>query len=179
MQKQNTAIRRMVVAAMIAAAYCAISICLLPLSFGVVQVRVSEALTLLPVLSPAAIWGVSLGCALTNAIGFATGANIIGMLDIFFGTAATLTAAWLSWVLRGVRFHGLPVLSSLPPVLLNAVVIGGELTFVIAGGFNWKIFLINALQVGGGQLLSCCVIGLLLVWALERKGLDRKLFRNL
>lgn len=177
--KTNINTRQMVVAAMIAAAYCAIGLVLLPLSFGPVQVRISEALTLLPVFGPVAVWGVTLGCALTNAIGFATGANIIGMLDIFFGTAATLIAALMSYQMRNIRFGGLPVLSSIPPVLVNAVVIGGELTWVMAGGFDLQIFLINAVQVGAGQLLSCCVVGLLMVWSLERKGLHHRLFHIL
>lgn len=179
MQNQSNPTRRMVTAAMIAAAYTAVSICLLPLAFGAVQVRVAEALTLLPVFSPVAIWGVTLGCAITNAIGFATGANIIGMLDIFFGTAATLIAALLSYQARNIRWGKLPVLSALPPVLLNAVVIGGELTYVMSGGFEPRIFLINAAQVGIGQFLSCFILGLPLVWALERGALDRKLFQNI
>ncbi|MEM1485099.1 QueT transporter family protein [Oscillospiraceae bacterium PP1C4] len=179
MNKQNQSIRRMVIAAMIAAVYCAVSISMLPLSFGAVQVRVAEALTLLPVFSPVAIWGVTLGCALTNAIGFATGANIIGVLDIFFGTAATLIAALLSYQMRNIRFGGLPVLSSIPPVLLNAVVIGGELTYVMSGGFQPQIFLINALQVGAGQMLSCCVLGLPLIWLFQRNGVDKKLFQTI
>lgn len=179
MNKSSTSIRRMVIAAMIAAVYCAISICLLPLSFGAVQVRVSEALTLLPVFSPVAVWGVTLGCALTNAIGFAMGVNIIGVLDILFGTVATLLAALLSWKWRKIRFFGVPVLASIPPVLLNAVIIGGELTYVMSGGWNTGIFLVNALQVGAGQLLSCCVLGLLMVWAFEKNGVDKKLFKDL
>lgn len=110
MTRQTPNIRRMVVAAMIAAVYCAVSLLLLPLSFGAVQVRVSEALTLLPVLSPDAIAGVTLGCALTNALG-----SSMGLVDVAVGTSATLIAALMSWALRKTRVFGLPVASSLPP----------------------------------------------------------------
>ena len=166
--------RRMAYIAMIAALYCAVSVCLLPLSFGAVQVRIAEALTMTAIFGPVGIWGVTLGCALTNAIGIMTGANIIGVLDVLFGTAATLLAGWMSYGLRGIRFWGLPIAASLPPVLVNAVVIGGELCYVIAGGWNPAVFWINAGYVGVGQALSCCVLGVGLAVMLERKGLAAK-----
>ena len=162
MTRQTPNIRRMVVAAMIAAVYCAVSL---------LQVRVSEALTLLPVLSPDAIVGVTLGCALTNALG-----SSMGLIDVVVGTSATLIAALMSWALRKARVFGLPVASSLPPVLVNAVFIGAEITLLSPEGWNTGVFLATALSVGAGQLLSCCVLGLLLVWALERKGLGERLF---
>ena len=173
MTRQTPNIRRMVVAAMIAAVYCAVSLLLLPLSFGAVQVRVSEALTLLPVLSPDAIVGVTLGCALTNALG-----SSMGLIDVVVGTSATLISALMSWALRKARVFGLPVASSLPPVLVNAVFIGAEITLLSPEGWNTGVFLATALSVGAGQLLSCCVLGLLLGWALERKGLGERLFEK-
>lgn len=178
MKQQRISTKQMVTIAMIAAAYSAVSVCLLPLSFGAIQVRVSEALTLLAIFGPVGIWGVTLGCALTNAIGIVTGANLLGILDLFFGTAATLIAALLSYALRNVRLKGLPVASTLPPVLVNAVVIGGELCFMFSGGWNTGIFLLNAAQVAAGQALSCCVAGLLLVMVLEKNRLDQKLFHH-
>ena len=100
MQKTFTT-RRMAAAAVLAAAYCAVSLALAPLSFGAVQMRVSEAFTLLPVFSPAAIWGVTLGCALSNALG-----SSMGLIDVVFGTSATLIAALMSYALRNMRIHG-------------------------------------------------------------------------
>lgn len=91
--------------------------------------RVSEALTLLPVLSPDAIVGVTLGCALTNALG-----SSMGLIDVVVGTSATLIAALMSWALRKARVFGLPVASSLPPVLVNAVFIGAEITLLSRRG---------------------------------------------
>lgn len=171
MEKMST--RALVTAAMIAALYTALCIALAPLSFGMVQVRIAEALTLLPVFSPVAIWGVTIGCALSNLVGFMTGANILGFLDIVFGTAATLVAAILSYQMRNIRFCGLPVLSALPPVLINAAVIGAELTYMGAGTLVPGIFFINAAYVGIGQTISCVCMGLPLVFVLEKTGAAR------
>ena len=173
MQKTFTT-RRMAAAAVLAAAYCAVSLALAPLSFGAVQMRVSEAFTLLPVFSPAAIWGVTLGCALSNALG-----SSMGLIDVVFGTSATLIAALMSYALRNMRIHGLPVFSSLPPVLVNAVVIGAEIALVSPGGWNTGVFVSSALSVGIGQIVPCCVLGLLLVWALERNHLEKRIYGTL
>ena len=173
---KQTKVRRMVTCAMLAAIYAAVGLVLAPISFSMVQVRVSEAMTLLPVFDPIAILGVTLGCLVTNLIGFMTGANILGWLDILFGTAATLVAAWLSWLLRDVRVKRLPVFSAIPPVLVNAVVIGMELCWLLADEFNWSVFLINAVSVGAGQIISCIVLGLPLVWWLEKTELHRRIF---
>lgn len=72
MNMKNRTLRQITAAGVIAAAYAALSLVLATITFGPVQCRVSEALTLLPVLSPAAIWGVTLGCAITNGVGAAT-----------------------------------------------------------------------------------------------------------
>ena len=166
--------RRMAYIAMIAALYCAVSVCLLPLSFGAVQVRIAEALTMTAIFGPVGIWGVTLGCALTNAIGIMTGANIIGVLDVLFGTAATLLAGWMSYGLRGIRFWGLPIAASLPPVLVNAVVIGGELCYVIAGGWNPAVFLFKAGEVGVGNAMYCCLVGVCVALQMETNGMAAK-----
>ncbi|MEG1774740.1 MAG: QueT transporter family protein [Oscillospiraceae bacterium] len=160
----------------IAALYVVISVLLLPITFGMMQVRVSEALTLLPVLSPLGVWGVTIGCLLTNAYGVAAGANILGAADLLFGTAATLAAALATRGLRRIRCCGLPVASALPPILINAAVIGAELTFAETGRIGHPILAANMAWVGLGQLLACGGLGLLLIWALERVGLDQRLF---
>ena len=165
--------RNLTLAALIAAVYTAVSLALLPLSFGVVQVRVAEALTLLPVFSPAAVWGVTVGCLLTNLIGVFTGAVLPP--DILVGTAATLLAALCTRRLRHLQWRGLPVLAVLPPVLLNALFVGAELTWMFYT-FTPGAFLFNALSVGVGELLSCGILGLGLVWTIRRLGLDRRLF---
>ena len=153
MKKIST--RSLVKASLIAAAYTVVSIALAPISFGAIQVRVSEALTLLPMLSPVAVAGVTVGCLLTNAWGVAAGANLLGVLDIPLGTAATLIAALLTR-----RLRQRPFLAALPPVVCNAVIIGAELMFLEAGGFSLPLFAVNALQVGAGEAIACYLLGL-------------------
>lgn len=171
MTRQTPNIRRMVVAAMIARGLLRRQP---PAAAALLRGGAGARLggvTLLPYWSPDAIVGVTLGCALTNALG-----SSMGLIDVVVGTSATLIAALMSWALRKARVFGLPVASSLPPVLVNAVFIGAEITLLSPEGWNTGVFLATALSVGAGQLLSCCVLGLLLVWALERKGLGERLF---
>ena len=154
--------------AMIAALYTVIGFVMAPLSFGAVQARVSEALTLLPVFGIQNVWGITVGCFLTNLIGLATGANILGSLDIVFGTAATLAAGLLTYLFRNIRFKGMPILSALPPVLINAVVVGRELCVMINGGYNPVIFTAQAVSVGIGQAVSCIGLGMAMVRIIEK-----------
>lgn len=113
---KQTSVNRMVKGAMIAALYVALGVVFAPISFRAVQMRVAEALTLLPVFSPMAIGGLTLGCALTNFYGMVTGTSILGLLDIFFGSLATLVAAWMTWKLRKITWKGRP---SSPPCPLS------------------------------------------------------------
>lgn len=174
MKNQNNTIRKMALISMIAALYTVLSLTFAPLGFGIIQIRFSEALGLLAVFSPIGIYGVALGCLLSNAAGVLLGINIVP--DILFGTLATLVAAWLTYLLRNVRVRKIPILSSLPPVLINALVIGLELTLFYSEGFVPEIFWTNVLSVGAGQVVPCMVLGLLMVYMIERTGLDRKLF---
>lgn len=154
--------------AMIAAMYVVLGMVFAPISFGSVQARVSEALTLLPIFGFSNIWGVTIGCFITNLIGLFTGANILGSLDIVFGTLATFSSAILTWALRNIRYKNLPVLAAIPPIVINAVVVGWELCVMISGGFNIVVFTAQAVSVGLGQLLSCGILGILLARVIER-----------
>lgn len=168
--------RVVVEGALIAALYTVLSVALAPISFGQVQFRVSEALTLLPLFTPNAVWGVTVGCVLSNTIGMFMGTNILGFLDIIFGSLATLLAALATRKLGKPSVKGLPVLAPLPPVLFNAIVIGLELTFVMVNHFDTQVFLINAAYVGIGQFLACYVLGLVLVWILQRDRISQRIF---
>lgn len=176
-QTQSDRIRFLAVAGLIAGLYTALTVVLAPLSFGLVQCRVSEMLTILAAYSPAAVTGLTVGCALSNLIGLSMGANIAGALDILLGTLATGLAAWLSYRLRGVRWGGLPVLSTLPPVILNALIVGAELT-LISPVPTWGIFFTEMALVGLGQLIACVGGGLLLAATARKTGLDNKLENN-
>lgn len=169
--KQKT--RQWLLIAMIGALYTALSLALAPYSFGPIQVRVAEAMTLLPLLSPLAIGGLTLGCALTNLIGAASGLNILGYYDVLWGTLATLSAALITYRFRKVTIKGLPVISILSPIVLNALIIGAELTIAF-GPQSWISFGLYALSVGAGQALSVLVLGIPLLKAVESTKLFMK-----
>lgn len=173
---KNRRSKRLVVSALLAAIYSVLALALPMASFGPVQFRVSEALTLLPVFSPAAAVGVTLGCFLTNCIGVMMGATF--PQDILFGTLATLLGCVFTWLLRGVRVRGLPVLSALSPVICNTLIIGWEINAFFLDAPSWMGFFSSAVGVGIGELAACVVLGLLLVAVLERSGLD-SLFQEL
>ena len=174
--KQNSSLHRLTQTALIAALYAVLTLILPVASFGPVQLRFSEALTLLPVISKRAIVGLTIGCAIANALGVAMGANIAGAWDILFGAAATLIAALLSYACRRVRVKGAAVLSAIFPILVNAVIIGAELTWVVLDTFTFGGFLLMAGQVALGEIVPCLVGGVLLVKVLEKTGLSAKIF---
>ncbi len=138
-------------AAIIAAVYVVLTMIFAPISYGQVQVRISEALTILPYFTPAAIPGLFIGCIIANIYGGA------GLIDIVFGSLATLLAAFLSYKMPK------KYLVPLPPVIINAVVIGFVLHFAI----NIPL-LITMAWVGLGQLIACYGIGYPLMILLEK-----------
>ncbi len=171
MNKHGISTWKIAVCGLIAAFYTALCLATPVLSYGMIQVRVAEALTLLPVLSPIAIWGVTLGCAVSNLAGWLSGANPIGYMDVLFGTAATLLAALISYRLRQIRWFGLPVLSALAPVVCNGLIIGAELSILFPIGGRIPSLLVHGFWVAAGELVACLLLGLPLVMALERRGI--------
>lgn len=162
--------------AMIAGLYAAITFATFYMSFGQIQYRVSEILTILPVFTATAIPGLTLGCAVANLVGFFIGVNPIGLIDAIFGTAASLIAALLTYYFgkfekRWIRF----VFCPLPPVLINAVVVGYELTMLFNGG-ELRFFWLNAASVLFGQAVVCYGLGIPLMIILMKNNLGRKIF---
>ena len=100
--------------ALIAAAYAGLTYLsnVFGLAYGPIQLRVSEVLTILPVFTPAAIPGLTVGCFIANIGSF-------NVADMFFGTFATLAAAWLTYFLRNIKFKDIPLLSMFPPVIVQ------------------------------------------------------------
>jgi len=169
--KNGIAIRHITQGGVIAAAYAVLTLILYPIAFGPVQCRLSEALTVLPVFTPSAIWGLTLGCVISNFVAVITGNTIAGVWDILFGSLATGVAAVCTYFTRKIRFKGLPILSMVFPVVLNALVVGAELTIVEKGFLDWSLFAFNALSVGAGQAVACFAGGLLLFKAVEKTKL--------
>ncbi|MEG0076819.1 QueT transporter family protein [Anaerorhabdus sp.] len=165
----NARLKRFTIIAMIAALYTAVSLALAPITYGNIQVRVAEALTLLPIIYTPAIWGVTLGCALTNLIGAMMGINVLGFMDVFVGTFATFLAAICTYKLRKIEFMGLPLLAASMPVIFNALIIGLELTVVFYPAASFMMgYLISGFEVGLGELVSCFILGIPLIKVLSK-----------
>lgn len=153
-QKNKT--QFIITGALIAAAYAGLTYLsnIFGLAYGPIQLRVSEVLTILPVFTPAAIPGLTVGCFIANIGSF-------NAVDLIFGTAATLIAAILTYLLRKIEFKGIPLLAMLPPVLVNAIIIGFEIAwFFLPEGYSFWGFVISGFQVGLGQLIVCYVFGI-------------------
>jgi len=155
-------------AAIIAALYAGVTLALgaTPIhwiSYGPVQFRIAEALTMLAALTPAAIPGLTIGTFFANL------GSPYGWLDFVFGTLASLLAAICSWQLRKIQFKRLPWLSGMPPVLFNALVVPAVI--ITAAGLEWSIFPLFAAQVALGQLVVVFGLGLPLVAALRKTKL--------
>jgi len=161
---KHSPVFRLVLAGTIAALYAALTWAIAPQAFLGTQFRISEAMTVLAALTPTAIPGLTIGCLLANFL------SPFGVIDMIIGTAASLIAAVLSYLLRGIKLRGVSVLSPLPPVLVNALMIGWMLTYFAPEGFQWGVFLTTALSVGFGQLISCYGLGLPLLAVLQRKN---------
>ena len=147
--------RDITMAAMIGGLYAALTILLAPWSYGPVQVRLAESLTVLPFIFPQAIPGLFAGCMIANIWGG------YGPLDIFGGSAITLVAGIATYYLR--RFGKL-WLAPIPPILFNALGIG-YILYIVTDVPYWII----ALQVGGGQTIACAIIGIPLLLLLKKR----------
>jgi uncharacterized membrane protein len=138
-------------ASLIAAIYATITIALAPISYGQVQVRVAEILTILPAFTPAAIPGLFIGCIISNLYGGG------GIIDIVFGSLATLVAALLTYKMPK-RW-----LVPLPPVLVNGIAVGYILNYLYG-----LPLLITMGFVTIGQTLACYGLGYPFMLVLEK-----------
>lgn len=172
-------VRFIAVSAVIAAMYAGLTYlsAMMNLAYGPVQFRFSEALTVLPAFTPAAVPGLALGCFIANLT------SPFGVVDWVFGTLASFVAAVGTLALSRVRFRGTAWLAPLPPVIANAVIVGLELCcFSDAGVFSWGNaslagFMAGALSVGAGELVVCYALGVPLMIAIEKSGLDKLMAR--
>ncbi len=171
MQKRNEKTLFLVEAALIAALYVALNYAqelLIPSSTsGMVQIRLSEVLTVLAVFMPSAIPGLGIGCLLSNLI-------TVGVmpLDTLLGTGATLLAGIFAYALRNIKAFKVPFLSMLMPVILNGVIIGLELElFYIEGDFELVGFFGEFGLVAAGEFVACVVLGIPFYLMLKRTPL--------
>lgn len=141
-------------AAVIAALYVVLTYVFSAFASGVIQVRVSEALTVLPAFTPAAIPGLVIGCLLSNTL---TGCVL---LDIIFGSVATLIGALGSYALRRHAW-----LVPIPPIVSNMIIVPFVLRFAY-GATDAFPFMIAT--VGAGEIISCYLLGMILYGALKK-----------
>ena len=172
MNMKNLSVRRLVRCAVIAAVYVVVCLVLAPFGYGAVQVRVAEALCLLPVFGAEYIVGVTLGCFLANLLGSTV------VVDVVFGTLATLLACLVTYKLRDIRVKGLAIPASLPPVAFNMIIVGAfEITFFFSDGAPTAMLAVfNAVTVGIGELISCTILGVALVKLIESNAGLNKIF---
>ncbi len=150
MFKKLLTTRSLCISAVIAALYAALTLLLAPISYGNIQLRVSEAMTLLPMVLPQAIPGLFVGCLIANLY--------TGMLtDIIFGALATLLAAIGTWLLREK-----PVLAAACPVVANGLIVGG----MLAVSFKLPVLLTMG-QVALGEI-AAVLLGFLILPAVRK-----------
>lgn len=141
--------------AMIAAIYVVLTLVFAPFSYGEVQVRISEALTILPLFTPAAIPGLFVGCLISNILGGCV------LPDIIFGSLATLIGAIGTYMLRRQN----KFLAPLPPIIANVLIV----PFVLRYAYQVPLPIpFMMLTVGIGEVISCGVLGMILHTALNK-----------
>lgn len=134
---------------------------LMGLSSGAVQVRFSEALTILPYFIPSAIPGLFIGCIISNLLAGAV------IWDVIFGSLATLAAACVTYLIR--RAH--PILASVPPIVANTVVVPIVLRLAYGVDDAWYILVGGVLA---GEVISCGILGTMLLYALKSRNLFKR-----
>ena len=150
-------------AAIIAALYVVLTWVFAPISFREVQVRISEMLTILPLFTPAAVPGLFVGCVLANLLAGAI------PLDIIFGSLATLIGAVGTWAIGKATAPDskLRYLAPLPPIAANTIII----PFVLYYGYGVNLPIpLQMLTVGLGEIISCGILGCILMTVLTRYG---------
>ena len=156
-------VRDLTFAALVAALYAVMGYFgdIMSLTFGPVQFRFAEALTVLPFVFPAAAPGLAVGCLITNLL------SPYGPMDVIFGTLATAIAAWLT--IKMPRWY----LAALPPILVNAVILPPMWAWADIGAVNsafWMAWGWNVASFVLTETLVCYVLGTLLLKALPRIG---------
>lgn len=157
--KQSRQIRRLAICAMVAALYAVVTVLTASFSYAPVQLRLAEAMCVLPLFLPYTSWGLVVGCLLANLF------STVSALDIVIGTLATAIACIMT-----VRWRKIWV-AVLAPVFCNAVLVGAMLAWVYMRENLTLGFAINAIQVGVGELAVMLVLGLPLCSFLRRTQL--------
>ena len=155
MNRQSRTSLQLTQGAAIAAIYVVLTMVFAPISFGAMQVRVAEALTIMPLFTPMAIPGLTIGCVLANLLGGTVA------LDVVFGSLATLIGAVGGWLLRKNRW-----LVPIPAIVANTVIV----PLVLKYGYGVDLpLLLSAVYIFVGEVLGCYVLGEILATALIKQ----------
>ena len=164
-------VRDLTLAAMVAALYAVMGYFgnIFGLTFGPIQVRFAEALTVLPFLFPATAPGLVVGCLITNLL------SPYGPVDVIFGTLATAIAGWLT--AKCPKWY----LAAIPPIVVNLVILCPMWSWAETGGFSsafWGACAYNGLTFLPGEILACYGLGTLLLRALPKINCFRGVIRK-
>lgn len=167
--------RKLASAAVVGAAYAALTLLLAPISFGLVQLRVSEALCILPAFLPCTAWGLWAGCAIANLAGG------YGLPDIVFGSLATLGASLSMAAIAKGRSQplglGRALAVCLMPVVWNGPIVGAVIAY--STGAFWSALALSAAQIAAEEAVVMYVIGLPLLKLLPRSAAFRRAAESL
>lgn len=143
----------LVYTAVIAAIYAALTMALSPITYGAVQFRLTEALTILPMFIPEATLGLGVGCVIANIPS--------GPWDMLIGGVATLIAAIMTRHTRKIYF------GVIPPIVVNALMV--PIVFLITGTeASLAVYFASVVSVGLGQIVSVCGLGIPLYFTMKR-----------
>ena len=153
MERKRLNALRLAQGGLIAAIYVVLTIAFAPVSYGEIQLRFAEALTILPMFTPAAIPGLFVGCVVANILGGCV------IWDIIFGSLATLIGAVFSWMLRKNRW-----LVPIPAILSNTIII--PLVLRYGYGLTDIPYLLQVVYIFAGEVAGCYILGELLATVL-------------
>lgn len=152
--------KSLVLSAAVAAIYTVMSYFgnIFGLTYGPIQCRFAEALCVLPFFFPGTVWGLFLGCVLTNLM------SAYGVIDIVFGSLATLMAGLVTT--RVSKWW----LAPLPCIVINGVVVGAVIAWMEAGATTafWAVYAYNALTVAAGEAVACYILGSIILKAVPK-----------
>ena len=152
-------IKGITTSAVIAAAYVVLTLPFASVAFGPVQFRAAEVLTMLPFISPFGIYGVFIGCFVSNLL-FST------PLDMVVGSLATLVAAFITYKCKNVY------IAALPPIIVNALVIGTMLA-AVSGEFTPLLLISYIGSIALSQFVVCFVLGVPFVKLVQKYNIDK------
>lgn len=143
-RKEETVVKvkKLVKIAITAAVYTVATLAIAPLSYGAIQLRLSEVMTLLAFIDPVYIIGLVLGCAISNLY------SPLGIVDVIVGTSATLISVYMISKTKNL------LISTLWPTVMNGLIVGAELFFVLNQPF-W----LSTLYVALGEFIVVTCIG--------------------